>query len=117
MQRFTIHPAVFRITVERTWSIWMGMLIFCGGETTLMTVSDWPGPRRNCLVKQPGEWSANLFFETLGIKDDSKDPNGTPNGNPYPSGKAYTSGVQGVPGNALNLVPGDRVFMVELSGA
>jgi len=53
----------------------------------------------------------NMYFETLGIKDDA------PNGNPYSEGAAYRSGGNGVANNVLTVAPGDRVFIVELTGA
>jgi hypothetical protein len=53
----------------------------------------------------------NMYFETLGIKDDA------PNGNPYSEGTAYRSGGNGVANNILTVAPGDRVFVVELTGA
>jgi hypothetical protein len=52
----------------------------------------------------------NMYFETLGIKDDA------PNGNPYTEGTAYRSGGNGVANNILTVAPGDRVFVVELAG-
>jgi len=55
----------------------------------------------------------NMFFEILGIKDDSPDPPG----NPYPTGTAYRSGASGKGNNVLTVAPGDRVFVVELVGA
>jgi len=55
----------------------------------------------------------NMFFEILGIKDDSPDPPG----NPYPAGTAYRSGASGKGNNVLTVAPGDRVFVVELVGA
>jgi regulation of enolase protein 1 (concanavalin A-like superfamily) len=57
--------------------------------------------------------NANMFFEILGIKDDSPDPPG----NPYPAGTAYRSGASGRGNNVLTVAPGDRVFVVELVGA
>jgi hypothetical protein len=53
----------------------------------------------------------NMYFEMLGIKDDA------PNGNPYSEGTAYRSGGNGVANNILTVAPGDRVFVVELTGA
>jgi len=55
----------------------------------------------------------NMFFEILGIKDDSPEPPG----NPYPAGTAYRSGASGKGNNVLTVAPGDRVFVVELVGA
>ncbi len=55
---------------------------------------------------------SNMFFEMLGIKDDSPDPPG----NPYTTGTAYTSGAGGAANNTLTEAPGDRVFLVELVG-
>ena len=52
----------------------------------------------------------NMYFETLGIKDDA------PNGNPYTEGTAYRSGGNGVANNVLTVAPGDRVFVVDLEG-
>lgn len=54
--------------------------------------------------------SNSAFFETLGIKDTAG------GGNPYPAGSAYTSGAGGVPNNTLSIAPGDRVFIVHLTG-
>ena len=53
----------------------------------------------------------NMYFETLGIREDA------PNGNPYSEGAAYRSGGNGVANNVLTVAPGDRVFVVELTGA
>ncbi len=61
------------------------------------------------VVSMPG--NPNMYFETLGIKDDA------PNGNPYSEGTAYRSGGNGVGNNILTVAPGDRVFLVELTGA
>ena len=51
----------------------------------------------------------NMYFETLGIRDDAT------NGNPY-EGTAYRSGGNGVANNTLTVAPGDRVFLIELEG-
>ncbi|MBN2183483.1 MAG: LamG domain-containing protein [Sedimentisphaerales bacterium] len=51
------------------------------------------------------------FFELWGIKDSA------PDGNPYPDGTAYTSGLNGAAGGTLRTAPGDRVFVVELTDA
>jgi hypothetical protein len=52
--------------------------------------------------------TANMFFETLGIKDDAV------GGNPYAAGSAYSSGSAGAVDNVLTSAPGDRVFVVEM---
>ena len=54
--------------------------------------------------------SDNSFFETLGIKDTAA------NGNPYPAGSAYISGANGVAANTISSAPGDRVFILHLTG-
>lgn len=54
--------------------------------------------------------SNNAFFETLGIKDTAA------GGNPYTDGSAYISGANGAANNSLNNAPGDRVFIVHLTG-
>lgn len=54
--------------------------------------------------------SNGAFFETLGIKDT------TVGGNPYPDGSAYISGSNGNADNTLISAPGDRVFIVHLTG-
>lgn len=50
------------------------------------------------------------FFESWGIKDAAE------GGNPYLEGTAYISGSAGVPNNTLQAAPGDRVFIVHLTG-
>ena len=55
--------------------------------------------------------ASNLsFFETLGIKDTAG------GGNPYTDGSSYISGSSGVPNESINIAPGDRVFIVHLTG-
>jgi hypothetical protein len=53
-------------------------------------------------------FGADLFIETLGIKDTAI------GGNPYAAGSAYVSGSNGLADNVLTTAPGDRVFVVEL---
>ncbi|HOK67777.1 MAG TPA: glycoside hydrolase family 127 protein [Anaerohalosphaeraceae bacterium] len=52
----------------------------------------------------------SAFFESWGIKDSAA------GGNPYPQGTAYTSGSAGTPNNILQTAPGDRVFVIHLTG-
>jgi hypothetical protein len=54
--------------------------------------------------------SDSAFFETLGIKDSAV------GGNPYADGSAYISGSNGSANNTLSNAPGDRVFIVHLTG-
>lgn len=54
--------------------------------------------------------SNSAFFETLGIKDSAV------GGNPYPDGSAYISGASGSGNLHLSVAPGDRVFIVHLTG-
>ncbi len=54
--------------------------------------------------------SSSAFFETLGIKDTAT------GGNPYTDGSAYTSGAGGAANETLSTAPGDRVFIVHLTG-
>ncbi|MBW8781514.1 MAG: alginate lyase family protein [Verrucomicrobia bacterium] len=49
------------------------------------------------------------YFEWLGIRD------GATGGNPYTSGIAYTSGVNGVANGTIATQTGDRVFQVDLT--
>ena len=50
------------------------------------------------------------YFESLGIKDSAV------GGNPYPAGSAYISGAGGAGDYTLINAPGDRVFIIHLTG-
>lgn len=51
--------------------------------------------------------SPGLFFETLGLRSAA-------GGNLYTNGTAYIGGARGRPDAAMNLIDGDRAFLVEL---
>ena len=53
--------------------------------------------------------STSFYFETLGIRDAAS------GGNPYAGGSAYNGGTNGATDNAMNILSGDRVFLVELA--
>jgi hypothetical protein len=52
--------------------------------------------------------AGGFFFETLGLRDAAT------GGNPYPAGSAYRGTASGVADNTLNVLTGDRVFVVEM---
>jgi hypothetical protein len=55
--------------------------------------------------------SPELFFEWLGLRDN------TTEGDAYPSGSAYVGSTTAVPDQTLRPLAGDRVFLVEMSPA
>ena len=52
--------------------------------------------------------TTSFYFETLGIR------NAATGGNPYSGGSAYNGSTNGVADNTMNILAGDRVFVVEL---